>query len=366
VARSVLIVSNGRGENAVGAAIARALGDHRVAAYPLVGMGEAYAGVELLDPRLPLPSGGFALRGGDLLGDLRAGATKLFRTQRRTLRGQAGQRDAVVAVGDVFCLWMAAHTRVRPIFVATAKSEHNEPHRALELWQIRRRASVVFTRDQRTADALAKYGIRARYDGNPLVDAIPEPKGVLPLTPGAPVLLLLPGSRADALRNLLQLLKVSVHVASEIGAHLVCAIPPTLQVVDVVRQVQEVGWQAAGEFIERGETRVLLTRDFGAALRAATVAVGLAGTANEQVAAFGKPVVAFAPAGAVQFTTGFLTLQKRLLGEGLVDTLDWEDAAKGAVWLLLHPDEAQRRGEAGRQRMGEGGAVDAIAATLRG
>ena len=68
----------------------------------------------------------------------------------------------------------------------------------------------------------------------------------------------------------------------------------------------------------------------------------------------------------MQFTTGFLTLQKRLLGEGLVDTLDWEDAAKGAVWLLLHPDEAQRRGAAGRQRMGEGGAVDAIAATLRG
>lgn len=365
MADSVLIVSNGRGEDAVGAALAAALPRAvRCTAYPLVGTGDAYGGVPLLDPRRPLPSGGFALRGGDLAGDLRAGAAGLFRAQRQTLREQAGQHGAVVAVGDVFCLWMAAHTRQRAVFVATAKSEYNERHRFLELWQMRRRAAEVFTRDQRTADALRRYRIRARYAGNPLMDAIPEPKGTLPITPGAPVVMLLPGSRADVLRNFPQLLKVSVYITSEVGAHLVCAMPSMVPIVDVVRQVQEVGWQAAGEFIERGETRVLLTRDFGAAVRAATIAVGFAGTANEQAAGMGKPVVAFAPPNAVQFTPRFLSLQKRLLGDALVESLSWEDAAKAAVWLVMNPDEAKRRGEVGRGRMGARGAIAVIAGSL--
>lgn len=365
MSESVLIVSNGRGEDAVGAALAAALGSKtRCAAYPLVGTGDVYSGVDLLDPRRPMPSGGFALRGGDLAADLKAGAAGLFRAQRQTLREQAGKHSAVVAVGDVFCLWMAAHARPRPVFVATAKSEYNERHRALELWQMRRRATEVFTRDQRTADALRRYRIRARYAGNPLMDAIPEPKSALSITPGAPVVLLLPGSRADVLRNLLQLLKVSVYITNEVGAHLVCAMPPTVPIVDVVRQVQEVGWQAAGEFIERGETRVLLTRDFGAAVRAATIAVGVAGTANEQAAGMGKPVVAFAPPNAVQFTPRFLSLQKRLLGDSLVESLSWEDAAKAAVWLVLNPDEAKRRGEVGRGRMGARGAIAVIAESL--
>jgi uncharacterized protein (TIGR03492 family) len=360
--RSVLIVSNGRGEDAVGAAIARALpSDTRVTAYPLVGAGEAYEGVRLLDPRQALPSGGFALRGGDLAGDLRAGAARLLRGQRQTLRAQAGRHDAVVAVGDVFCLWMASRAGRRPIFVATAKSEYNERHRALERWQMRRHARVVFTRDQRTAEALARYGLPARYAGNPLMDVIPAPRGPLPLAAGAPVVLLLPGSRADAARNLLQLLKVAVAVTAEVGARFVCALPPTLSILEVLKPAQEAHWQAAGECIERGETRVLLTRDFGAALRAAAIAVGLAGTANEQAAGMGRPVVAFAPPGAVQFTPRFLALQKRLLGEALVDALTWEDAARAAVWLLLNPEEARRRGEAGRRRMGEGGAVVEIA-----
>ncbi|MGH2400803.1 MAG: lipid-A-disaccharide synthase-related protein, partial [bacterium] len=62
---SVLIVSNGHGEDAVGALLARRLRASGVTvfAYPLVGTGEAYADITRLDPRRAFPSGGFGFRG---------------------------------------------------------------------------------------------------------------------------------------------------------------------------------------------------------------------------------------------------------------------------------------------------------------
>ena len=105
----VLVVSNGHGEDYIGAACGRALrrrgrqagagagaGERpelELAALPLVGAGAAYAAAGL--PVLPvpggggtaLPSGGFGLRAGlfsgALLGDLRAGLVGLTLAQLR-------------------------------------------------------------------------------------------------------------------------------------------------------------------------------------------------------------------------------------------------------------------------------------------
>src|SRR5256886_17608060 len=61
---SVLIVSNGHGEDAVGMALAEEIGSvAQLAAFPLAGAGAAYRGIPMLDPRRQLPSGGFGLRG---------------------------------------------------------------------------------------------------------------------------------------------------------------------------------------------------------------------------------------------------------------------------------------------------------------
>jgi uncharacterized protein (TIGR03492 family) len=123
---------------------------------------------------------------------------------------------------------------------------------------------------------------------------------------------------------------------------------------------RQKGWQGDGEYLRRGPTTVLLTRDFGAALEAATIAVGLAGTANEQTAGLGKPVVAF-PGPGVQYTRRFMALQRRLLGDALVATESGAEAAVAVLRLLKDPGERQRRGQTGRQRMGSGGAVERIA-----
>ena len=95
-------------------------------------------------------------------------------------------------------------------------------------------------------------------------------------------------------------------------------------------------------------------------MRAADVVVGLAGTANEQAAWLGKPVVTF-PGPGTQATRRFVELQQRLLGEALVAARDWKDAADVVARLLNDPAERASRGQVGRQRMGDAGAVKKIA-----
>jgi uncharacterized protein (TIGR03492 family) len=364
---SVLIISNGRGEDAVGAALAALLRRWAaVAAFPLVGSGEAYGDIPLLEPRRALPSGGFALRAGPVavVRDLRAGGLGLWRGQRAALRARAGRDRIVVVAGDVYALWMAAGTRAPIVFVATAKSESNERHRGLEVSLMRRHARVVYTRDARTADALSRGGVNARFAGNPLVDVIPEAVGPLPLPPGAPVVTLLPGSRSDALRNMTALLKVAARVADVEPAVFVAALPPSVGMAAVVHSAAAAGWQVDGSFLRLPTAAVHTTRDFGGALRRAAVVVGLAGTANEQAAALGAPVVAFAPRGAVQYTEAFLRLQHRLLGDALVPAAGWEEAAELTVRLLRDAGERAHRGSIGRERMGPPGGVPAIAAEV--
>lgn len=361
---TILIVSNGFGEDAVGnalAAVLRARGAD-VQAYPLVGLGHAYRDVRLVEPRRALPSGGFAFRGSWklILAELRAGAWQLWRQQRNALRRQRGLHSHVVAIGDAYCLWMAAQAGVPIVFVATANSEYHDPLGWAARKLIRRYASVTYVRDRLTADALIRHEINARYAGNPLMDVI-ENGQVPPLA--APVVVLLPGSRDDAATNLATLLQLCAALRGIRPITFVCALAPTVSRESVLRTVRPMGWQERDGQLWLGETRVLISREFGPTVRAADIVVGLAGTANEQAAGLGKAVVAFPVTGA-QYTKGFMELQRRLLGDALVPARDWRDAATAVLRLLDDPAERARRGRAGSERMGDAGAVNRIAADV--
>lgn len=362
----ILIVSNGYGEDAVGNALAhemmaRGVG---VTAYPLVGVGHEYRGVPLLDPRRSLPSGGFSLRGSvtQVFADLRAGGWLLWRKQRETLRRHSGSYRAIVAIGDVFCLWMAARAGVTATFVATAKSERVEPHRWPERVLIRRKASMTYTRDRATAIALSNRGIQARYVGNPLMDTITN-GGAQIKNPDRPTITLLPGSRGDAPNNLAILLRLCHEVGRARSVNVVCALARTVDDRSLREAAHHAGWRERDGNLERDAMRVSLTRAFGSAVNAADVVVGLAGTANEQAAGLGKPVVAFPVPGA-QYTARFMRLQQRLLGDALVPTPDWQPAVLTVQRLLDDPADRARRGQIGRERMGEPGAVRVIAAAI--
>src|SRR2546428_7990366 len=100
----------------------------QLAAFPLAGAGAAYRGIPMLEPRRQLPSGGFGLRGSwrAIWADLRAGIVSLWLGQRATLRQQRGRHPPVVAIGDVYCLWVAARARGPTGFVAPAESGCHE------------------------------------------------------------------------------------------------------------------------------------------------------------------------------------------------------------------------------------------------
>ncbi|MDQ7827789.1 MAG: lipid-A-disaccharide synthase-related protein [Armatimonadota bacterium] len=383
----LLVVSNGYGEDLIAARILRELREVEVAAFPLVGAGPAYPpGVPRLGPRADLPSGGFGFR-DDLRGlwsDLRAGALGLVRAQRRALRaagagdgagagaGAGAGPDLVLAVGDVYALWMALAVGAPVALVATADTVLARRPSLLHL-ALLRRARHVFARDQATAAWLAARGVAASAPGNVMVDCLEETSPDFALPPGVPAVALLPGSRGDAARNAALLARVAAWAtAARPEVHFLLALAPTVD-ADAVLAGFEVGLgpstigvlgQGAAAAGAPRPVRIQLTRTFTAAVARAEVVVGLAGTANEQAAALGRPVVAFPGRGA-QYTPRFLALQSRVLGEALVPTPSPDAAAAAALRLLSDPAERARRGEVGRQRMGPPGAAPRIAAWLR-
>jgi len=370
--KHLLVVSNGYAEDLEITQVLRALppGRAAVAAYPLVGLGHAYPpGVTLLDPRRDFASGGFGLRAGWAVfrADLRQGWLAFWRAQRRTLRSQRGRADLVVAAGDTYCLMMAAAAGGPTVYLALPKSEHVGPHTPLELWIIRRVASQVFTRDEVTAAALRGHGIPARYLGFTLMDTLVSSGETFGIAGDRQVLTLLPGSKPAAFANLALLLRAAAAAASRATPPpaVLVAWAPNLSRERLREAVEASGgrWEDARRF--RFDTVDVTVADshFADALARATVVLGMAGAAHEQAAGMGKPVVAF-PGSGPQFTVRFLAEQKRLLGDALVVSATWEEAAAATVDLLRNPDDRARRGRIGRERQGEAGGAAAIARYL--
>lgn len=95
-------------------------------------------------------------------------------------------------------------------------------------------------------------------------------------------------------------------------------------------------------------------------LGAADLVLSTSGTASEQAAALGRPVVAFPVPPS--YTGAFLANQRRLLGEALTVS-SAEPAALAAALSELWRDPARyaAAAAAGRDRMGPPGGVRAIA-----
>ena len=372
----VLMVSNGTGEDLIAASIAAPLqaAGVTVTAYPLVGTGAYPPAVPLLGPCRMLPSGGFSMRAGlrGLGDDLAAGLIGLWLGQRRTVSSQRGRHDLVVAVGDAYCLWMAAHAAPRVAFVSTADSVRISEFGALAISVMRRSASRIFTRDPDTAQALAAMGLPAVSLGNVMMDLVGNAGETFGLPPEAQVVTLLPGSRADAPGNAALLAQAAQAIAAEEPeVRFLLPVARTVNAEDILRHLLQAapcrsgatvgGTAASGATV--GGAHIALTTAFADAVARASVVIGMAGTANEQAAGLGKPVVAFPGPGA-QFTPAFLQMQHRLLGEALIPARDWREAAAVALRLLRDPDERERRGAAGRARMGPPGGSHLIAEAL--
>ncbi|MBV8366462.1 MAG: hypothetical protein JO194_08160 [Candidatus Eremiobacteraeota bacterium] len=368
----ILLVSNGYGEAAIAGYIAHALRARDATAqvdhFPLVGRDSNGVG-----PQADMPSGGLIAywNAGNIARDVRAGLVGLTLRQFAFLRAQRG-RDAVVAVGDIYCLASALTFARRPtIFVATAKSEYVSGHSAFEA-AIARRAALVFARDDATARALAARGVRARYAGNLMMDGVAPGAANLQARSDALRVAVLPGSRADAPANAAAAVRRLALLADAVSAQDVQAfisVAPGAQRAPLIAAVERAAGaqlepRAAPPGVIAQARRARLEIDvvagaFGDILASSTIAFGQAGTANEQAAGSGLPVIASGTPGRVGW---YRMRQQRLLGDALLVLPDDDRAfVAGVVRLLADPARMQAMAQAGRSRMGAAGASDAVA-----
>ncbi len=386
--RRVLFISNGHGEDRVATAIASrwTAPDTELAALPIVGNGNAYRalGIPIVGPTSTMPSGGFILHNKRALAaDLRGGLARLTALQLRALWLIRRHLSLIVAIGDLVPLALAWMSQAPYALVGCAKSDHYVdgrfsdyfPH---ERWLLaRRRCLAIYPRDGLTAANLASRGFRAFDLGNPMMDDV-DTDGTEGGSSDAPdaaerVIGLLPGSRDEAYGNFADLLESCRGIAATApeGTRMrfSAAIADSLAVDRLLEIARAAGWiptSADGSTVlsgPAGESLALSSGRFGEWCRSLHAVVGLSGTANEQCAGLGLPVVVF-PGHGPQFDARFARRQVQLLGESIL-LVERPGAVAAALWSVLRdPARLSRIAASGRQRMGPPGASRRIAEHL--
>lgn len=372
--RPLLIISNGHGEDAIGALLVPELRRRGFVpeAMPIVGEGGSYRrlGVPIVGPTQAMPSGGFIYgRPVAFAGDVANGLVGLTLGQIKAMRQERERFGLVLAIGDIVPLAFAWLSRADFAFVGCAKSDYYlQGKPGSYFWHERAllrhpRCKAVFPRDAVTGENLERARIRATYLGNPMMDGL-APSGIaLPGPEGVTTVLLLPGSREEAYRNM-RVLARSARAIARAGRplRLLAAIAPGLRPEGFCHD----DWALDGLTLRAPEAPAihLLPGGFADAAHAADLAIGMAGTANEQVAGLGKPVIIIPGAGP-QFTASFAEAQTRLLGESVLLLPDEPERVAAAFWELLADGERLARIAAnGTTRMGEPGAAGRIAEAI--
>mgnify|MGYP001033807348 FL=1 len=389
--RRVLLISNGHGEDLLAGVLAQALDerseDLEIWAFPVVGSGQAYQRfpVQVVGVQKEMPSGGWVRQSlGALREDIKAGFLELTVQQWRAFKALHPQVTYTVAVGDIYALYLGFRFCPKPlVFVPTAKSDYIRGHLAIEKSLMKKHCELVLPRDEVTAANLCLDGVPARYVGNLMMDAIPSSGQGFPALSNRVMIGILPGSREEAYVNL-PLLSISMEVIARDHPDTAYAVAMAgnLSLDRAVNILASEGWQMASEhdpspqsepveslsqrerlLIKDGAYLLLAQGRFGDILENSRVLIGLAGTANEQAAGLGKPVVAFPGPGA-QYTDKFMAMQKRLLGDALEPTSGPEAAGRAVLDILADPDKYASMAACGQERMGEPGGAGRMAELL--
>lgn len=376
-----LFVSNGHGEDAIAAAVARRLQGRGVglAAVPLVGRGSAYEriGVEVLGPRSELPGGGFTMMSlPAFVADVRSGLIRSTLRQWRAVADAAAEADLCVAVGDRYALGVARFlARLPTYFLHVNRSAASWPT-TMPPWRppfgpleraIMRGARAVYPRDGASARWLHARGLANVVDlGNPMLDAL---DGEAEVDVAPPWVVGLPGTRGDALVSFSTMLETMRRPAVR-DASLVVAWALADDPAPPAGWATEATHRDGGvvlRFRHRDGTVVHLARGaFATLVRGARVALSTSGTAAEQAAGLGVPVVGF-PTGGPQYTAAFAAAQRRLLGEALTLARADPDAIAASLWRAWSDDRARAAAARdGERAMGRPGAAERIARHMMG
>ncbi|MFZ4804222.1 MAG: lipid-A-disaccharide synthase-related protein [Synechococcus lacustris] len=397
----LLVLSNGHGEDLIAARILEPLQrlqpQLQLSLLPLVGQGGAFnslhhqAAIQRLGPLQALPSGGFSnqsLRG--LLQDLGAGLAGLSLGQWRSLHRWRRGGGAVLAVGDLLPLLLAAASGLPYGFIGTPKSDYTwrsgpgrDPlpdayHRLKgsewDPWEWalmgRRQCRLVICRDGLTARGLRRHGVAALAPGNPMMDGFNLEPVPACLAAGERILLL-PGSRCpEALGNLQRLLG-ALPPAKDRILLLACGSRPSPE--ELAPLLAKAGYGPAplpgasgAASAWRGPAGLLLVGPglFGRWGPWAQLGLACAGTATEQLVGLGIPALSL-PGPGPQFKAGFARRQSRLLGGAVQVCNSPSELAKKLELLLAQPSLRAELGAIGKARMGPAGGSERIAALIQ-
>ncbi|MEM9707411.1 MAG: lipid-A-disaccharide synthase-related protein [Pseudomonadota bacterium] len=373
----LLIVSNGQGEDEIAGLLLDRLapGPERrakIAAWAQVGDGARYdaRGIARIGPPNILPSEGFGTVSlPAFLRDLRAGFVATYLRQARFALSLRGRRALVLAIGDIVPLAAGILSGLRTVFLSSAKSAfyggydgHNGFERTLMA-----RAERVYTRDEKTALRLGKRGVKAAFVGNPMMDGLEGAEDPGFRRPGILNVACLPGSRADAPANG-RLLLAGLAVAGP-GFQGLFALPPGFETEHFLT-APGPGWTpsddpaGAGALTHKDGARALLVEHrFGTVLRSADLALGMAGTANEQATGLGLPLVAVPGSG--NQNAAYAAMKARYFGQAAMTVAPQAQTIAQALQALVgDPARQATMAEAGRALMGPPGATAAIAAHM--
>lgn len=373
--RRLLVISNGIGEDSIGAEIVRRLPPGFVVdAYPTLGPGRHYVGVcPIVGPRAELASQGSRVDRGTVIGDIAAGGLATIPPGLAFMRRSRRAYDRHLVIGDIIGVAGCWLSGVRAVtYLDVYKTGYGRPYAAIERWIVRQTCRTVFNRSERLARSLVAAGVDARAAGNVMMDTIPSGHYAATSRRSRPLAVtLLPGSRDRTAENF----------ALQVGALARLPGPLRPDVFAAVAEGIEIGALAAAAGLEfappsggeaadlgtlagRGLTVHLARGAFGNLLAATDLVLSQAGTATIQALGSGKPVITFTrPTDRMK---RFLE-ENRLFGEArLLVPADATALTEKLAALLADPAGIARLGAVGRERIGGPGAIGAIIENLRG
>jgi uncharacterized protein (TIGR03492 family) len=370
--RRLLFISNGIGEDSIGAEIVRRLpAELEAEAYPTLGPGRNYEGVcPIVGPRAQLTSEGSRIRRGTVSGDIATGGLATIPPGLRFMRRARKTYDHVVVIGDfigVLGCWLSG---IRDItYLDVYKTGYGRPYAALERWIIARTCRRVFNRSQALADSLTADGVDARAAGNVMMDTITMADFDAAAHRRRPqAVALLPGSREQTPANLALQVAALRLLPEELLPDLFLGLAGGVDPAGLAGAAgmswtpSTDGGADAGNLTDGRLTIHLARGAAGNIVAAADLVLSQAGTATIQALGMGKPVITFVRNGDRRKR---FDEENRLFGEArLLVEADAAALAGATERLLADPAELSRLGAIGHQCIGGPGAVDAIIATL--
>ena len=370
-----LIISNGHGEDWIASAIAARLTDmFLVEAWPVLGSGNAYAGIcPIVGPRARLESGGARTAKGSLRRDLSKGGLATIPPALRYMRSIRNRYDRILVVGDAIVpllAWITGHRNL--YYVDCYKTGAARLYSGLEKHVIARTCRRVFCRADNLAGLLRDAGVDATAPGNLMTDTIPfgdydaQSRRTQPLA-----ITLLPGSRGETAENFARQVDALRRLPAELRPDVFLAVAGEIPVSDLAEasglsrtnllsaEGDDLGGLSDGAIT----VHLLRGRAMGNALAVSDIVLSQAGTATTQSLGLGKPVIHMTSPKDRQSR---FEDEQRLFGEAHIAVPGDADAVAQALGRLLgSADERARLGAIGRERIGGPGAIDEVLATLR-